>query len=254
MSMNDSLVGKVAHTIKGMAHDAVDALRDPGRDARQDTRDIGAAISDADKHLLEVKADVALLDARAKEHQAAVDKWQESAGRALDQGDQALARECLVRKAKDKGEQDQVNSQLGQLRPLIERLEGRIRELQAERDAMASRTEALEARNRVAIASEKVANALGAIDGIGGVQDFKRLEDDVLRREAHANAALEQADSHSGASLEMRVAALATPSVDDELAALMHEKTSGRQISAGGLADQRRLPPSPEGQQGSDRR
>ena len=51
-----SLFDKLSTQLKGFLHDAADNAEDPGRTARQLTRDLGNAIGEAEEQIVSVRA------------------------------------------------------------------------------------------------------------------------------------------------------------------------------------------------------
>lgn len=216
-----SIFERMTRTLKGLTNDALDAVSDPGRDARQIARDLEAQIQDAESALLDVRAEYTLMVSAKQKNEAEMARWLQLARQALEGGDDNLAKECLARK-QDFSEQlaDQVE-QLARYEPSMHALEDKISELKKQHRQMEQQIDLLTARGHLASAQEKAATTLSGIGHSSLKADFDKLEAQVSRKEARAQAATEISTQQSGDDLESRVRQLQQDhSVDDELAEL----------------------------------
>jgi phage shock protein A len=214
---------RLGRAIKGVANDTLDSMADPGRDARQITRDLEEKITQAEEALLDVRGEYELL--RSKRGQAAkeVEKWDAAARRALAAGDESLAKECLAERKRAQKELDGYAEQLGRFEPTVLEIEERLRGLRSKKEELERRADLIEARTAVAESQEKAAKILGGVGDESLLNDFQKLEDQALKQEARANAASRMSDERTGKSLEDRLQALGQSAIDDDLAALKKE-------------------------------
>lgn len=217
------ILDKLSRTIKGLANDALDAVADPGRDARQIVRELEEQIRQAESALLDVKAEFELMLSGKEKTAQEVARWDALARQAISGGDDSLARECLARKQQFSTTLQRETEQLAQYEPSVRELESRIDELKHKHEEMQQKIELLEARSHMATAQEKAATAISGIGGDSLIADFDKLETQVEKQEARASAASSMAQVQKGEDLEQRVKALQHSDVDDELAKLKAE-------------------------------
>ena len=94
-----SLFDTISRTVRGLLNDAAESVQDPSRDARQIVRELDDSIAKAENSLIEIEAQVATQQSK---HDAAAEKakkYEEGAKRALQSGDEGLAREALSAQA-----------------------------------------------------------------------------------------------------------------------------------------------------------
>ncbi|WP_186173176.1 PspA/IM30 family protein [Burkholderia gladioli] len=216
-----SLFDSVSRTLKGLLNDAADSVQDPSRDARQIVRELDDSIARAENSLIEIEAQVATQ--RSKRDAAAdkVRKYEDGAKRALQSGDESLAREALTAQTNAEIERDALAHELEALEPSVDKLKAQIADMRQRRNDLNTRSNILQAKQEIAQAKDVAATALGGIGGKDLSADFQKLEDKVALSNARSDARLNSADNNSGKALDDKLAALNRgPSVDDRLEAL----------------------------------
>ncbi len=216
-----SLFDSVSRTLKGLLNDAADSVQDPSRDARQIVRELDDSIARAENSLIEIEAQVATQ--RSKRDAAAdkVRKYEDGAKRALQSGDESLAREALTAQTNAEVERDALAHELEALEPSVDKLKAQIADMRQRRNDLNARSNILQAKQEIAQAKDVAATALGGIGGKNLSDDFQKLEDKVALSNARSDARLNSADTTSGKALDDKLAALNRgPSVDDRLEAL----------------------------------
>src|ERR1700729_1892093 len=91
-----SLLDSISRTVKGLLNDAADSVQDPSRDARQIVRELDDSIGRAENSLIEIEAQVSTQQSKRDMADQKARKYQDGAKRALQSGDEALAREALA--------------------------------------------------------------------------------------------------------------------------------------------------------------
>lgn len=217
-----SLFDKISTQVKGVLHDTADKMEDPGRTARQLTRDLDGDLSKAEQALIEVRAEYNVQVSKRDAAQAEVDKYAGYAKKAVDAGNDALVREALQAKKNASDTLAQLQAQIDKFKPSVDQLEHQVADLRARKDDMARRTDLIEARSSVAAAQDRAATVLNGIGGSGASARFDELEEKVGHQEAVAAAKMAVSDEHSGQSLDDKFKALDNPTsdIDAELAAL----------------------------------
>lgn len=212
-----SFLDKLIHSAKGIVNDTLDKHQDLGANARQNIRDLDEQLREADEALLNVRAEAELLEGKRDKAQAEVDKWLNAARSAAGKDD-ALARECLTKKATAKTALDAVEATIAKFTPTVTALEDHINKLRSQRENLGNQADLIGVRSEVADVELQAAEILG---GTGAATSLQAQEDALDKKEAKARAATSILKDRTGDSLEERVAALnAGPSIDDELAAL----------------------------------
>ncbi|KDB06701.1 phage shock protein A, PspA [Burkholderia sp. lig30] len=216
-----SLFDSISRTIKGLMNDAADSVQDPSRDARQIVRELDDSVSRAENSLIEIEAQVATQRSKCDAANDKVKKYEDGAKRALQAGDESLAREALAAQANAESERDALASELATLEPSVDKLKAQIADMRQRRNELNARSNILQAKQEIAQAKDVAATALGGIGGKNLSEDFQKLEDKVALENARSDARLNSADTASGKALDDKLAALNKgPSVEDRLAAL----------------------------------
>lgn len=217
------LFSKILTQITGASHDAVDAVEDVGRTARQAVRDIENEIGKVEEAQVAVQAEYNLLVNKASKAQDNITLYQNYAKQAVVQSNEEMARAAIADRQAAEAELKTVQDQMAQFKPSLDNLTAKLHELHEKRDAMQRDTSLIESRQHVAQARSTAANILGGIgNGESATKTFDRLHDKVAREEAEADARQQILDSKTASDPSKKYASLnaSTPSVDDELAAL----------------------------------
>jgi phage shock protein A len=222
-----SLLNTISRTLKGLLNDAAESVQDPSRDSRQIVRELDDSIGKAENSLIEIEAQVSTQQSKRDVAAEKAKKYEDGAKRALQGGDEGLAREALGAQAAAETERDALAGELATLEPSVAHLKEQIADMRQRRNDLNSRSNILQAKQQIAEAKDVAATALGGIGGKNLTQDFAKLEDKVNLSNARSDARLNSADEKSGKALEDKLADLNRgPSVEDRLAALK------KQISA----------------------
>ena len=223
-----SLLNTVTRTLKGLLNDAADSVQDPSRDARQIVRELDDSIGRAENSLIEIEAQVSTQQSKRDMADQKVRKYQDGAKRALQSGDEALAREALAAQSTAETERDALSQELNTLVPSVDHLKEQINEMRSRRNELNSRSNILQAKQQIAQAKDTAATALGGIGGKNLAEDFNKLEDKVNLSNARSDARLNSADQKSGKALDDKLADLNRgPSIDERLAAMKKEIGGG---------------------------
>ncbi|CAB3770533.1 PspA/IM30 family protein [Paraburkholderia humisilvae] len=216
-----SLFDSISRTLKGLLNDAADSVQDPSRDARQIVRELDESIAKAENSLIEIEAQVAMQQSKRDVAADKAKKYEDGAKRALQGGDEGLAREALAAQANAETERDALTRELATLEPSVDQLKKQIGDMRQRRNDLSARSNILQAKQQIAQAKDTAATALGGIGGKNLSEDFQKLEDKVTLSNARSDARLNSADVKSGKALDDKLAELDRgPSVDDRLAAL----------------------------------
>ena len=216
-----SLFDSISRTVKGLLNDAADSVQDPSRDARQIVRELDDSIAKAENSLVEIQAQVAMQQSKRDVAADKAKKYEDGAKRALQSGDEALAREALGAQQTAEAERDALAGELAKLEPSVDQLKQQIDDMRQRRNDLNARSNILQAKQQIAQAKDVAATALGGIGGKNLDGDFQKLEEKVALSNARSDARLNSSDQSSGKALDDKLADLNRgPSIEDRLAAL----------------------------------
>jgi phage shock protein A len=202
-------------------HAALDKAEDPVKMCDQYLREMEEEIEQA---VSAVSMQTATKISLEKKYQNLLDemkKYQSYAERAVEQGNDDLARKALVNKNKYQQQADELKPQLDQAAAATESLNERLRDMREKFEEMKAKRDLLVARAEAAKAQKKVNATLSGIGGGSGsaMRGFERMETAVNRLEAEVEAtrSLSQQEEDPFRELMEKEQMRA---VDDELAAL----------------------------------
>jgi phage shock protein A len=226
------LLDRISRLMRANVNDIVSKAEDPEKILEQ-------AVIDMQEDLVQLRQAVAGAIATQKRSEQQYNKsvqdeaaWQQKAQLALTKGDEALAKDALVRKRTYTDTatalKGQLDSQVGQIeglkRTLIQ-LESKISEAKTKKDMLKSRSAA-------AKATEQLQGAVGKIGNNGSMAAFERMEEKVLQQEARSQAVAEL----TGSTLEGKFAQLAADEgVDDELEMMKQQMLASAPAPQGAL-------------------
>jgi phage shock protein A len=125
------ILGRLSTLIKSNLNDAIDSMQDPAKELDQMVRDMEESARQA-------RTEVAQTMATAKQQQKRVDTlaaeaktWEEHAMRAVQAGDDALAKEALRRKAEKEAERLEAEKALQEQQVYVDQLTQGLKALEA---------------------------------------------------------------------------------------------------------------------------
>lgn len=211
---------KLFNNIFGAANDGINATSDVGREGRQIVRNGAESIRELKLAIGKVKATHNTLKMNIEVEDGEIKKWTDAAKKALEKGDENLARQCLAEKKNNVIKRDGLQKAFDELTPRIEALEKKRDDLQSDLETNKIQVSILTARSQGAQASEQAATVF---EGIDGLESLDGLREQVIQQEARADALKDDVKDRA-TDLRRQVDALSTESdVDDELAALKAE-------------------------------
>ena len=191
---------------------------DPGKMLDQFILDMEKDISDVEAAVAKQIANEKVLSKQYAEAADLVAKREDQAMKALQSGDEELARRVLEDKNKQQAQAESLQLLLAEATKLSEELKEKLREMKDELRDMKMKKDSLKARSESAKARAKVNRTMSGI-GTGAKAGFERMEEKVMHHEAQAEASEELRSANK--TLDDELAALdRSSSVDDELAAL----------------------------------
>lgn len=202
---------RVRTVVSSELNSLLNKAEDPGKMLDQYLIDMEKDISDVEASVAKQIANEKLLKKQYDEVAEIVAKREDQAMKALESGDEDLARRVLEDKNKQQVQRDSLKESHQESAKLSEELKDKLREMKDEFRDMNMKKDSLKARSESAKARSKVNESLSSIGSSGARGGFNRMEEKVMRQEAEADASGELRSENK--------------SLDDELAAL--DKSSG---------------------------
>ena len=215
---------RIAGIFKATANEVVDKLEDPEMMARQ-------SIRDQEKHIVTCKEAVQAVIASEKlskrDYMKAEDElntWKDRARKAVDSGNDDLARKALLKANEVQGRVDTLKSNWEHLEKEVANVKVALQKAIDQLDDMKRTKDLLISQAKVAKAKKNISEVRAKIGKGGKAGDLlDRMKEKIAREESEADAAAEIADDLDGAtSLEKEFENLGSSSSDIEaqLAAL----------------------------------
>jgi phage shock protein A len=200
-------------------NDMLDKAEDPVKMLNQFLRDMEQDIMDAEAAVAKQIAVEKKFKQQFEEAEEMVGKRQQQAEKAIEQGNEDLARRTLQDKKEHQTRFDEMKRQYDIAKDNADRLRGQLGEMKDDFTKMKNRKDLLIARAEAAKAQKSINQAMSGFGTDNGAKGFSRMEEKVLQMEAEAQASDEVRSTNR--SLDDELAKLdQSDGVDDELAAL----------------------------------
>jgi phage shock protein A len=200
-------------------NDLLDRAEDPVKMLNQFLRDMEEDIREAE---IAVAKQIAVEKRFAQQLGEALDtvvKREDQALKALEQGNEDLARRALQDKKEHQVRHDELQTQHTMAKTNADNLRGQLMEMKDEFTKMKSKKDLLVARAESAKAQKQINQAMSGFGANNGAKGFERMSEKVLQMEAEAQASNELRATNR--TLEDDLKQLDQGSgVEDELAAL----------------------------------
>ncbi len=207
---------RISRIIRSNISELLDRAEDPEKVLQQIMVDMQQDLREAKLHVAAAIRDQKKLETRYQENLDLVDRWEKRAISAVEEGDDALAKEALRRKKNfeqlAKGYKEQLEEQTRSVKLLktsLAALEAKIEEARRRKDLLI-------ARQKRAQAQKAISESMNGMSKSSALAVLERMEGKVKAAEIHAEAIAELETD----SLEARFARLDNEDVDDELAKL----------------------------------
>lgn len=223
------LFKRISDIISANLNEMTEGLEDPEMMLRQAVREMEQSIADATQETAKVLANEKLLVKElASNRQQALD-WQAKAEKAVDNGDDGLARKALGRKQEHQKLVTALDDQLKHSQDTTKMLKHQLEGMQAKLAEAKRNLATLSARKKAADFRKKMHTSALDVD-TGRLDDdafskFDRLKEKVERAEAEAEALAElRFGSSVDADLDSAASGPSEDPLDAELAALKKKK------------------------------
>jgi phage shock protein A len=219
------LFNRLSRVFKGKAHQGMDMLEDATFETtlKQTIRDMETELNQVIKASAEAMSNHNRLVAEYEKNQESAKDWKHKAVKALEAGNEPLARKALAKKGECERLAQSMERSVADAAEVRTKLKTQV-DMLRNKIAEAKRTSAtLIARKNAASAQKKVAKALAGIsEGDNAFQSLERFEETVAREEAIAKAYDDMADAEDVA-LKKAFEELDMSDVDADLEALKAE-------------------------------
>ncbi|KKI93193.1 phage-shock protein [Bacillus sp. SA1-12] len=196
----------------------LDKAEDPVKMLEQYLRDMETDIREAESAVAKQIANEKMLQKKYEDAQKMVDKREEQAIKAVEAGNDDLAKRALEDKKMHKQTADTLKESYERAKLDSESLRKKLDEMKAEYYQMKLKKDSLTARAQTAKTKTKINRTLSGIGSDESKRGFERMEEKVLQYEAEAETSEDMRSANR--SLDDEFAALEKNDVDDELAAL----------------------------------
>lgn len=183
------LFRRINDIISANFNEMVEQYEDPEKMLKQAVREMEESIAAAKKEVVHAMASEKLVKKNLADNERQVQEWRQRAEKAVQAGDDALARKALVRKqeyekvAAALRDQEAASSEASQtLRRQLEAMQAKLAEAKRRIGTLAARKKAADVRARGVACGADVQLDTDAFD------KFERLKEKVERAEAEADA------------------------------------------------------------------
>lgn len=197
----------------------LDKAEDPVKMLDQFMREMEADIRDAEAAVAKQIANEKMLQRKYEEAEKMAEKRQQQAVKALEAGNDDLARRALEDKKTHSTQADTMRESYERAKQDASSLRSKLDEMKNEYNQMKLKKDSLKARAESAKTRTKMNRAMSSIGGDESRKGFDRMEEKVMQFEAEAETSEDMRSSNR--SLDDELDALDKGNgVDDELAAL----------------------------------
>ncbi len=213
--------GRLAQLIKSNLNDLISKSEDPEKMLNQVILDMNQQLVEAKKQVAVAIADEKRLQKQYNNQKAVSEEWEKKAMMAIRAGDDALAKEALLRKkehdqlaAQFKEQWDKQNQAAGQLKTALRALNNKIEEAKRKKNVLI-------ARKRRAEAMKSIQETMSGLSDTSAFDTFDRMATKIDQLEAEAEAGAELSEEYSGDVLTHKFRELETTAgADADLEAL----------------------------------
>jgi len=216
--MAKGVFSRMTDILKSNINEALDRAEDPEKMIRQMVREMEEAVGKATASVGTAVANQKRLERQYKEKEDQVNEWQGKAERAVEAGQDDLARRALERKGVLVQATQELEPALEESKQAADQLRIQLRELKTKLEEARTRQGTLVARHRAAEARKRLAQSISGL-GSDAFSSFERFEQKIESSEAEAEAHSEIAGDIENIEREMRQLEQGKE-VEDELATL----------------------------------
>ncbi len=213
--------GRLATLIKSNLNDLINRAEDPEKMLNQVILEMNTQLVEAKKQVAVAIADEKRLQKQYQNEASVAEEWEKKAMMAVRAGDEALAKEALLRKKEHSTLAAQYQDQWEKQRTAVNQLKTALRALNNKIEEAKRKKNVLIARKRRAEAMKSIQETMSGLSDTSAFDTFDRMAQRIDQIEAEAEAGAELAEEYSGDVLKHKFAQLeATSGADEDLEAL----------------------------------
>ncbi|SDN05018.1 PspA/IM30 family protein [Sediminibacillus halophilus] len=209
---------RVSTIVNSELNSMLDKAEDPVKMLEQFMRDMESDIREVESSVAKQIANEKMLKRKYDDAQALVDKRQGQAEKAIEAGNEDLARRALEDKKDQQEQADTLKESWERAKNDSQVLRDKLDEMKKEYQQMKLKKDSLKARAESAKTRTKMNRTMSSIGSDDSKRGFERMEEKVLQFEAEADTSDDL--SESSKSLDDEFESLEKSGVDDELADL----------------------------------
>ena len=225
MGFLSNVFGRAGRVARGQMNKSIDVIEDSTFEdtVKQTVRDMKTELNKVVRSSAEAMSNHNRLEAEYQKYVRQANEWKERAKKALEAGNEDLAKKALAKKAECDKQTASMQSSVDAARETRDRLKATVSELKQKIEGAERNAGTLIARKNAARAQKKVAQALAGVgEADNAFTALDSFEESVAREEATARAYDDMATSPD-ADLEKEFETLDTTSTDADLEALKKE-------------------------------
>lgn len=201
-------------------NDLLDKAEDPVKMLNQFLRDMEEDILEAEAAVAKQIAIEKKFKLQFEESEEMVTKRTEQAMKALESGNEDLARRALEDKKEHQGRYDELKRQYDLAKTNADQLRSQLTEMKDEFNKMKNKKDLLIARAETAKAQKQINQAMSGFGTDNAAKGFDRMSEKVLQMEAEAQASGEIRAKNRSLDDELDKLGGSSSGIDDELAAM----------------------------------
>jgi phage shock protein A len=207
------ILGRLSTLVKSNVNDIIDSMQDPAKEIDQLVRDMEDSVREARSEVTQCLADEKRMGKRVGDLAEEVKSWEGHATRAVQAGDDALAKEALRRKAEKQADRIEADKALSDQRAYLVQLNAGLKALEARVQDVKLRQGTLREKARAAKRGESPVSSKTA-----AFENFERMSGKIDVMEAEVGLTDEL--TGQGAASVAAERKLREMGLDDELADL----------------------------------
>jgi phage shock protein A len=201
-------------------NDLLDKAEDPVKMLNQFLRDMEEDILEAETAVAKQIAIEKKFKLQFEESEEMVTKRTEQAMKALETGNEDLARRALEDKKEHQGRYDELKRQYDLAKTNADQLRAQLTEMKDEFNKMKNKKDLLIARAETAKAQKQINQAMSGFGTDNAAKGFDRMSEKVLQMEAEAQASGEIRAKNRSLDDELDGLGSSSSEINDELAAM----------------------------------
>jgi phage shock protein A len=238
------IFARLGTLLKSNINDLISKAEDPEKMLNQVLLDMQQQLVEAKKQVAVAIADEKRLQKQAETEGEKSKEWERKAMMAVRAGDDALAKEALVRKQEHENISHQYLQQWMAQKAAVDKLKDALRLLNNKIEEAKRKKNLLIARKKRAEAQKTIANTMSGLSDTSAFETFDRMSQKIDQLEAEAEAGAEIAGELSGDALDAKFIALEASGAGAGDTALLELKAK-MGLPAPGGGDQKQLNAAP---------